>query len=384
MLGSRWSLQAALGVLGAVSLCVAGGCEVIVPSDLPAFTCTGDDPSACPPGQYCAGSACVACDSVHCSDGGGTVRDGSVDATLFDSSDSTVPLGDANGESEAIDAPDGSSMPDVAFDAPQVDAACGGALGCTCSADADCQSKICGNGALLTTGFNSVYGSVCTEPCCTAGDCPGGFVCFGPGTGGNYCVLSTDLGRSPALGAASPGSTCTQDRDCRSGKCDPSSRLCVDTCCSDDNCATPTACSLDPALDGHSAFACVVPPGGGAAHSACTVSAQCTSNVCEPQECRPRCCGTNTCTGSGFYACEQKEVGSDLVNVCRFPSSPPTGVAFGQPCAVYSDCITRACNPAALTCTEYCCVDADCGQYAPGYVCRPAQGAAPYLICVKP
>ncbi len=363
---------------------LAGGCETIVPSDLPPYTCSGTDPTVCPVGMHCVGSSCVACSTPDCSEssdgGGGDVVADATDATVNDSTETDTATEGGPQDSTAAEAP-----ADVAVDSSPIpeagDGGCPGSLGCPCTTSAQCTSGICGDSTLLTSSFTSANGSLCTTPCCTAGSCPAGFVCFGPGTGGNYCVPAPTLGRPAVLGSNLPGANCAGDGDCRSGKCLFSQ--CVDTCCADTDCTNGTVCSVDSSgLDGHQVFACL-PHSGSAAHQSCTSSSQCASNDCDTNLCRPHCCNTASCAPSGFHACELDVLGSDDSLGCTYPSSSPTGATFGQPCTTYTDCVSRACNQTAGTCTEHCCLDSDCAPLG-NYVCRPAPTSPYYLLCVPP
>src|SRR5579863_1451612 len=117
------SRVAALLVAAAIAVVLAAGCEAIVPSSLPDFSCQGDAPGTCPDGYYCASPQCVPCDAVHCAgtDGGGA----------------DVAAGDARGGSDA----DGnaSDVTPPADGPPPVDGSgCGGALGCPCTTSTDC------------------------------------------------------------------------------------------------------------------------------------------------------------------------------------------------------------------------------------------------------
>ena len=363
------------------ALVSVGGCEVLVPSDLPSYTCNGNDPSACPAGQYCVNSACVQCDPQLCGDGGppSDALDVTTDSTLSDAPPTDTPA-DSTGLPES--ASDVSA--DISMDVPNPpDTGCGGALGCPCASPIDCTSHICGVAAVLSPGFVTANGALCTQTCCTSADCPGGFVCYAAGTGGSYCVGATLLGRPSTLGGAGPGASCVMPTDCRSGNC--SASQCEDTCCSDTNCASPAVCSLTASINGHTSFVCVNHTGS-AYGASCTVGSSCASGDCSVMSCRPRCCGRPSALTLNYHACELDSVSTDLFDYGTYPGSDATGVAFGQHCTRNTDCLTRNCNLATMTCSDLCCVDSDCSTYG-SYVCRPApQPASPwttqYLLCV--
>jgi hypothetical protein len=367
-----------VGIATAAVLAVAGGCEAIVGTDLPAYTCAVGDPTACPAGMYCANSTCMACDSQHC----GGVNEAGVDATGQDgtATDSRPPV---DATSDTTPPPNDAPPPDVT---PPPDTGGLSPVGAACTVGTTCQSGICGDSTVLTMTVVTAIGQpICTKPCCTTGDCPGGFVCFGAGTGGNYCVPATALMR-PTGGTTLPGGACpVGDSDCASGKC--YSGHCLDTCCADSDCTNGTVCALEStAVDGHKAFACL-PYTGFDAGAACSTSTQCLNNDCDTMICRPHCCGTNSCKANGFFACELDTTGTDDTTTCFYPGSPPTTgtAAYGAHCTSYDQCLSRACDPYTSTCTEHCCTDADCAQVGiPGYVCRPALGANRFLICTAP
>src|SRR5262249_46865351 len=154
--------------------------------------CVGSAASSCPAG--------MACDQAT----GRCVADAGVDAPT------SVP--DVNAPNEAGDGREG--LPP----------------GAPCRVDAECEKHLCGTSAILTTTIVSTEtGPLCTQTCCTSADCPSGFVCFGTGTGGNFCVLAEKAKRTPSTGGAPPGAACTSDEQCRSGYC--LEGYCLDTCC---------------------------------------------------------------------------------------------------------------------------------------------------------
>lgn len=359
-------------ILAAVSALVVGSsaCEVLVPGDLPPYACQGSDPSSCPAGQYCDGARCIPCDVQHCgADAGGDVAVGDTGIGGDSGSEADAPL---DGDAQTMDAP------------PNDGAGCsGGALGCPCAANTDCASHICGVADVLSSSFTNMAGAVCTQTCCTSSDCAAGFVCYGAGTGGSYCVAAAVLSRPAVPNGAGPGGGCNAPTDCRSGVC--SSGHCVDTCCADSQCASPTTCALTPSIDGHTSFVCVV-HAGTADRGSCSASGSCASGVCSYQTCRPHCCGIASAMTSGYHSCALDAVGPDVYAYADFPTSDPTGGDFGAACTTDDQCKSRACNTTAGTCSDVCCVDADCAGYG-ALVCRPDQkGPSPlttlHLLCV--
>ena len=218
-----FGMAAVLGALAAVG----AGCEAIVGSSLPPYSCAGTSPSACPAGSYCSNGACVPCSGVACGAGDASfdaaVGDGPTESALNTGPDAA----DARAEGGAVEAgPDGAvgdapsvdgeadAMPDAV-----VDAACDGGVGCACSSATSCTSGICGLADVLGTALVTAHGATCVTSCCTSSDCVAGDVCYAPGNAGTYCVPSTWVGAPATLGTATGGATCHANTDCRSGSC---------------------------------------------------------------------------------------------------------------------------------------------------------------------
>jgi hypothetical protein len=236
---------------------------------------------------------------------------------------------------------------------------------------------------------------VCTKPCCKSEDCPRDFACFGPGTGGNYCVRASQLTRGTASGAKAGGSTCATGTDCRSGVCAGSPLRCADACCTGpDVCPGGGVCRLST-IEGHITMACAEPPPGSTGNDTfCVGASDCKSGICygSNASCRPRCCGAASCAAEtpGYGSCayfSQSGTVKEYVPGCLYPGgSPPGGGKVGDPCDPAQQdvlCSTAFCDPVGKYCTDVCCTDADCAGY-PGYtVCRPSNNPR-YLTCQKP
>ncbi len=245
-----------------------GGCELVVSDALPSFTCVPDAADTCPTGSVCIPSThqCVArtgtcvpgaaggcpagmrCDAqtLRCTKEGAGPEDAAddQDALLAMTSDSAPDSPNVqNTDAPTEDAPttsDASPLDATADDAN----ACRG-ITCSCRGGGDCDSGICAGQVTLPAALYTAIGtSICTQPCCTSADCPGGTVCFGTGGGGNYCIAPHWIGRSGEMGEGPGGTSCTGDSDCRSGLCSMST--CADTCCSTaqeaSECASSTVC----------------------------------------------------------------------------------------------------------------------------------------------
>jgi hypothetical protein len=300
--------------------------------------------------------------------------------------DGSFPPGDGGTEDPNPDGgPTGDAQP-TGDATPTADGPVLTAVGGTCTTDADCAEGLCGDGSVLPaiTGPSAR----CTRMCCRSEDCPSGFVCYGNGAGGSYCVDPHPLGRT-ALGPASGGSPCETNADCRSGIC--ANNVCADACCSNTDCRMPNRC-IDQTLEqnGPHFFSCGV---GGAARVGqfCGASRECRSNLCtlEPGDTFARCfehgCNAAYCTDHGYgdlplyLPADATRLNGDQVLVC---ASAVGQVGTGQACAHDSDCMTNLCDLAAKTCADPCCVSTDCPS---GQVCRLLPGDAPRrLRCTTP
>ncbi len=360
--------HAALLTVTGLSLLI--GCQLLVPSDLPEFRCLTSNPSACPSGTLCDPVSLLCVNVI-------VVADARSDAT--------------------------DSSPDSG---PRIDA--GPQLGAECVVDDDCKvGPICGTSTLLTTEIvPSNSKPICTRTCCTSEDCPSGFVCFGTGTGGNYCVAASKAGRTlPATGGKGPGDTCVEGSDCRSGLCagrcanvvgqcskdsecttGSCSLRCADTCCGDSTCGTST-CRIET-IATHVIWACAAPNPSPAKDTGisqtCAATTDCKNDNCvfgtfPNKRCTPTCCKSADCAAMGFTnnVCAYGNNGNDQIKWCFEPSAGTT--PNGADCQVATDCASRFCDSALRKCAAVCCTDSDCGV---GEVCRPSPVNTPYLRCV--
>lgn len=324
---------------------------MLVSDELPEFRCTGNAPTSCPTGLTCdpLSNVCVTVSSIR--DGGDSGRDA---------------------------------------ERPETGPAPG--LGSSCRIDPDCPSGLlCGTTNLLTTTIHQ-NAPFCTKPCCTSADCGStAFVCYGAGTGGNYCVPADRAERTPSkTSPKSPGETCTESTECRSGLCDEG--RCADTCCGDDECATGTLCrrtSLKgPGEVTHAIWGCKPPNDGGAApNDFCEFNRndQCRHGACVGNPdgvCTVTCCSTKDCTDQGMTdaLCTYITSGAaDRIRACTAGTGGATPV--GEACSSNVQCATRLCDPAMKTCVTPCCTSADCPS---DEACLPApQGGDPILRCQK-
>ncbi len=270
--------------------------------------------------------------------------------------------------------------------------------GTSCSGNLACTTGICTDPAELGAGTSVGSVATCTKPCCTSADCDPGSICWGAGTGGNYCLDATTAGRS-APGTASPGESCTANTDCRSGVC--TGDRCEDTCCMNSDCSNGTSCAVTTTFGGQNlTLACVVPSGNAGSNQNCDSNPQCASGFCAGyiattgtrsetiNACAQPCCNSNQC---GSLEGDQLLCYDDylppsgsgpVVPVCDNPQQEPGTGGVGSACPNgAADCFSNQCLPSGY-CTDVCCTDADCNS-APGWVCRPTQiGTGTFLRCV--
>jgi hypothetical protein len=377
-------------------LVVALGCEALVTADVPAYSCANLAADvACGAGQVCLSGACVemsaVCELLHCpiaqcDSKTATCDRGAVDGSLPDQPDATTTPTDATDSAPRPDVgtPDANPPPDAVADADANTGPCRG-LGCRCAGASDCDSAVCGDVLTLT---NDVYTAlnntnVCTKPCCTSLDCDVGTVCFGAGTGGNYCLRPDVLGRDLPVARAAAGTACTADSQCASSRC--VAGLCADTCCSvaGAECGGGTFCALGKfpgkaAFDSHYTFACVQSRAVGLNGDACARASDCRSALCEPSggfssaSCRTACRNTTEC-GAG-YACNDVGLSSlfstNDVGVLCYPQARVATKTLGTACAADSECRSGTCDPALKACTDACFANSDCAGVT-GWRCRP-------------
>jgi hypothetical protein len=276
--------------------------------------------------------------------------------------------------------------------------------GTTCSGDKACATGICSDPAELGPG----KGGTCTSPCCTSADCDPGSICWGAGTGGNYCLDATTAGRG-TLGAGAPGASCNGNGDCRSGVC--AKNKCEDTCCSSASCTGGTAC-VATAFGPSTTLACTASPGGAATNQGCAQNSDCASGFCAQYSyndpltgqpttaaaCASPCCSSSQCgtvtVQTSVGAISNKLLCYDdflppatsgpVVPVCDNPKQGSGTKNVGDPCPNgNSDCASEQCTVFGTShyCTDVCCKDTDCARS--GWVCRPTQvQGGTYLRCI--
>lgn len=357
---------------GVVSLliAVAGGCELAVPGDVPSFMCTPNYPGDCPSGQSCS-SVTHTCVKAGSDDGGG----------MMDGNEASGDDGDANGMDgdDTVETGDDISRFETGPDGDGIGPC--NTTGCACSKNSQCASGLCADKQAVTQNIYNKAGMMtfCTKPCCTSADCDAGTVCFATSAGGNYCVDPSWVGRSAPSGTNNHGGdTCVNDGDCRSGLCDKTGGMCLDTCCSTGSggseCSAATDCAFSkfPGVGfdtGYTAW-CQPPVGNAANGASCTNDpticrsglCTCDDQNCFTSHCHDACRNTPDC-GSG-QSCTYIQLFDNMMNVigvisaCN-PKGSGTGTQ-GMTCSMDTDCATQDCSM-ANGCTDVCFTDADCG-----------------------
>ena len=235
----------------------------------------------------------------------------------------------------------------------------------------------------------------CSATCCSSADCGvgTGLVCAALGPG-KICVPADLWGRARP-GARFGGDACEKDGDCRSGECDVDDGYCVDTCCSDAECAVYGA----TCRAGDQGWTCEPDPGAVAKFPApCERDSDCASDLCVmwsdgALRCGDPCCSSAECgkvkVGDVVkpLLCTSVAHGSAQMLACAAVGEGPGNRAVGEPCDDAGECRGGLCidtaspqtppgvaqgNAPAKACSDVCCTDASCG--APHlFACRPAK-----------
>lgn len=296
-------------------------------------------------------------------------------------------------------------------------AECVGSISRVCTNDV-VDEQPCGNGCDAQTGLCAelrATGSVCdvaeqcasatcsldvtgTTRCCDVSCAASGRVCGTDGT----CVCSAEQQDVAGSCLAKNGVTCTTNADCASGACIQTvagASICCAIACPGASCSadgsscvqcegagaecvgnTSRRCENSQFVDSDCGNGC--DPATGvcsgllANGQACTGSAQCASNSCEPDLgglqrcCTPNCAATGrVCGADGACVCPDPN-DTFLAGQCRSPA--------GQACTAGTDCSTGACE-GTQSGGLVCCTGPCNGQIcrASGQGCVQCEGAPP-------
>lgn len=239
----------------------------------------------------------------------------------------------------------------------------------------------------------------CSRTCCSSADCGvgTGLVCapLGPG---KLCVPA-ELWDRDRPGTRFAGEPCSHDGECRSGACTEPGGYCLDTCCSDAECASFGGICAAAGF-GWSCGPALVEPKPPLA--GCERDSDCASGVCAvwadgKGRCAEPCCSSNDCPeialdgGVKSVLCVPIPHGTAIVYACAALADGPANRPVGEPCDDAGQCRGGLCVEVPATdadrsadqgssvikvCSDVCCTDESCG--APHlFTCAPPEGAPP-------
>ncbi len=232
---------------------------------------------------------------------------------------------------------------------------------CTATGSSGCQSGFC-MALQIYHNPNWVTFNVCSRVCCTETDCELGFACL-YNEGVKMCIPDSIY---------PPGFTFTQSAGevcgptgpyCRSGFCNSAFNTCAPTCCESSQCGGDACVWYEDTAVGYMFEMCVdasglpVAPTG----TACSATLDCTSMVCNANQCADLCCSNLDCPMG--YRCAQvlgQSTTPTATTACVL-GNPGTG-ADGSGCTVGAapspQCQSGLC--ADGICRSPCCSDTDC------------------------
>ena len=189
-----------------------------------------------------------------------------------------------------------------------------GALGDDCLSPADCATLDC-------IGIGSGKG-VCTQPCASDAQCPGGLKCVA-----DFCVET---------GSAGFGDSCEYLTDCASGLCVPFAQYCSQPCDTEADCPGGVECIngayCDPGATGVTGDTC----GPGAKECVAGLFCLYSSKEAALGTCREKCdVRYDGCSGGQFCDWVWQDWAAKVVGVCVGDNG---GVGLGASCGGSTSC----------------------------------------------
>ena len=209
-------------------------------------------------------------------------------------------------------------------------------VGQTCKKNRECKTNLC-------LGDNHLR-RLCS--CRQDGDCSGGEFCAKRSGGGSRLCL--------APGAIEIGGACSENKSCKTNKCEgpAGKKQCV--CKSDSDCPGGKRCQRRAGKN-----ICLELNKSLSLGQACLKDKECTTGKCEGKGAMRKCvCAKDSHCGSG-QSCKKP---SGRINYC----SAVTNLALGQPCSANKQCSSNQCAGRGTNRMCVCKTNNDCGS---GLVC---------------
>ena len=257
----------------------------------------------------------------------------------------------------------------------------GAQLDASCTVNTDCASSSCFD-------FGASLGKRCVQGCSASADCPQNFTCYNY-VGAKMCVSSSLYTQATNVSvsfAGTPGSTCIEFGQCKSGFCPQNINMCVETCSENGDCGGGY-CRWNQADTYTFIASCDGPQGSFPEGSSCTLDSQCASGACVGSastgvfKCARLCGSSSSCANSevcrmvDYTLCSDELLGiclqyqPNLVQTCV--SGNHGNGAVGSSCSSDGQCRSGYCDTTVNACTDLCSGDSDCAN---GFRCKVLSG----------